>query len=350
MDKVKNGKREYWLDALKGLAMIFVIAGHSGLPMQVSNVIYFFHMPLFFFISGYLEKSKNDPFKTVLIKRGKRLIYPYFVYGSMIVIYNTAYYYRITNNMAEGVLKRIVALIYGNFIFENNYAYIGTLWFLVCSFCVSILFYWFHKTKSKWKYSACIILVGFVVTWLESKLHFRLPWCFDIALVAFSFSVAGYFFKTYTNKVDNVEIRIWKGVLWGILGLLFGGLNTQYMTMRNYSLIRTDMLYLNWGCIPLFLLSGILISVSLSIISKYIFSKYRILILESIGRNSLTIMVVHLYIIQIVSRILGKTNVPAKSWMVFLLGLVISIFVSRVIEKYFPYLNDCSKLKIKKIN
>lgn len=347
MDKVKNG-REYWLDALKGLAMIFVIAGHSGLPMQVSNVIYFFHMPLFFFISGYLEKSKSDSFKTVVIKRAKRLIYPYFVYGSVIIIYNTIYYYHTTNDVARGILKRIVALIYGNFIFENNYAYIGTLWFLVASFGVSILFYWFHQTKSKWKYSVCIILAGFTETWLERKLHFRLPWCFDIAMVAFSFSVAGYFFKAYTSKVSNGEIRIWKGIILGILGVLMGCLNTQYMIAKNYMLIRTDMLYLNWGYIPLFLFSGISIAVSFSIISKFIFSKHRILILESIGRNSLTIMVVHLYIIQIVSRILGKTNIPAKSWMVFLIGLVISIFVSRVIEKYFPYLNDCSKLKIKK--
>ena len=348
MDKVKSGKHEYWLDALKGLAMIFVIAGHSGLPMQVLNVIYFFHMPLFFFISGYLEKSKSDSFKAVLIRRGKRLIYPYFVYGIIIVIYNTVYYYRTTNDIAKGVLKRIVALIYGNFIFENNYAYIGTLWFLVASFCVSILFYWFHKTNSKWKYSAWLILVGFTETWLERKLHFRFPWCFDIAMVAFSFSVAGYFFKDHTNKVYNGEIRIWKGILLGILGIFIGCLNTQYMTEKHYTLIRTDMLYLNWGCIPLFLFSGISIAVSLSIISKFIFSKYRILILESIGRNSLTIMVVHLYIIQIISRILGKTNILEKSWIVFLIGLVVSVFVSKMIEKHFPYLNDCSKLKINK--
>ena len=298
-----------------------------------------------FFISGYFEKDKYDLFRAVLIKRGERLIYPYFAYGGLIIIYNTIYYYSTAGNMAKQILKRVIALIYGNFVFENNYAYIGTLWFLVASFCVSILFYWFYRTKNKWKYSIGVITIGFVETWTEKKLHFRLPWCFDIAMVAFSFSIAGYLFKEYKEKVSNRKIQLYGGIILGITGVFGGCLNTQYMIAKGYDIARTDMLYLNWGCVPLFLFSGISISISVTLIAQFIFSRYHILMLEYIGRNSLNIMAVHLYIIQIISRVSRKMNFPAKSWVIFLVTTFLSIAASWIIEKYFPCLNDCAKLK-----
>lgn len=38
------------IDFIRGIAIILVVYGHIGLPL--GNIISFFHMPLFFFISG----------------------------------------------------------------------------------------------------------------------------------------------------------------------------------------------------------------------------------------------------------------------------------------------------------
>ena len=63
MPEVKK-KRESWLDACKGIAIVLVVIGHiidgnmskgllSGQTwVVVYNVIYLFHMPLFFVLSG----------------------------------------------------------------------------------------------------------------------------------------------------------------------------------------------------------------------------------------------------------------------------------------------------------
>lgn len=45
-------ERDKSIDIARGLAIILVVVGHSGINQYFWNLIYFFHMPLFFFISG----------------------------------------------------------------------------------------------------------------------------------------------------------------------------------------------------------------------------------------------------------------------------------------------------------
>ena len=55
-------KREYW-DIVKGIGIIAIVLGHSG--SAATAFVYLWHVPLFFFITGYLyheEKYAADPF------------------------------------------------------------------------------------------------------------------------------------------------------------------------------------------------------------------------------------------------------------------------------------------------
>lgn len=45
------------VDIQKGLLMILVVLGHSSFSHK--NYIYWFHMPVFFFISGFFFKTYN---------------------------------------------------------------------------------------------------------------------------------------------------------------------------------------------------------------------------------------------------------------------------------------------------
>ena len=55
-----SAKRLDYIDAAKAIAIILVIIGHSNwlsaIP-RVGRMIYSFHMPLFFIISGFFWKS-----------------------------------------------------------------------------------------------------------------------------------------------------------------------------------------------------------------------------------------------------------------------------------------------------
>ena len=62
--------REKWVDILKGMGIIFVCLGHLSPGIFTETHIYSFHMPLFFFISGYLfcRKEHNETFDFIKVK------------------------------------------------------------------------------------------------------------------------------------------------------------------------------------------------------------------------------------------------------------------------------------------
>lgn len=88
--------RETYLDIAKGIGIFLVVVGHcipdassvngisSPLMRIIFHVIYSFHMPLFFFISGFLFSASKDTLKNKyksIYKKAKRLIVPYVFVG-----------------------------------------------------------------------------------------------------------------------------------------------------------------------------------------------------------------------------------------------------------------------------
>ena len=72
----KNGNKIQWIDVAKGIAIIFVVLGHcvSG---QTFIWVYSFHIPLFFFISGYLSiNSMGLGWKEYTLKKATRILWP----------------------------------------------------------------------------------------------------------------------------------------------------------------------------------------------------------------------------------------------------------------------------------
>lgn len=67
--------RDWYLDALKGIGIILMIIGHVMSPIR--NIIFSFHMPLFFFISGYLYKDRTA--KDFIIRNTKKVLLPYII-------------------------------------------------------------------------------------------------------------------------------------------------------------------------------------------------------------------------------------------------------------------------------
>lgn len=55
---MSQGKRIDWIDTAKGIGIIAVIIGHFHVPDLTMRLIYSWHMPLFFIISGILYTDK----------------------------------------------------------------------------------------------------------------------------------------------------------------------------------------------------------------------------------------------------------------------------------------------------
>ena len=81
--KQVNSKLD-WVYIAKGIGIILVAIGHFDpadepvLWRQVRLVIYEFHMPLFFILSGYLFDRAKYTYSALVSRKIKRLLYPFF--------------------------------------------------------------------------------------------------------------------------------------------------------------------------------------------------------------------------------------------------------------------------------
>lgn len=85
------GERNKKFSILLCLGIIFVVIGHVG-GLDILNdwfPIYSFHIPLFFFISGYFYKEDlNKSITELVIRKIKKFIYPYFLWNFLYYFIN----------------------------------------------------------------------------------------------------------------------------------------------------------------------------------------------------------------------------------------------------------------------
>lgn len=333
-------KEMYYIDALKGIGILMVLLGHGTFHPYAADFVYLFHMPLFFFISGFLDKMQYKSFGEMVKRKAARLLYPYVVFGILITIYNTLFEV-LRGITTEGkVAKRIIALVYGNLIWENNSDYIGTLWFLVGLFCAGLLAYGLYQLAKKskikiWIAIPAIIVLGAGACWMKNRFGIRLPWCLDVAFIAALFYFCGIMWRKWESRQKYETMPI--GISLMAFGMVAGVINVLYMKEKDYAELRVDMLQMNYGIIPLFVLSALTMSLGLMIIVKKIWDRGRLKILEKIGKRSLLIMIVHIYIFQIL--ILVMNRLGCYHWLLFFpIALLLSIAAAAVIDCFLPFL------------
>jgi fucose 4-O-acetylase-like acetyltransferase len=129
-----------WVNIAKGIGITLVVIGHyfpANSPSYwhfVHDFIYTFHMPLFFIISGYLYKFKEDEYMKLIVSKLQRLAIPFL---------STAFVYS------------IFKLIAGNFVQLDNpvnlqsalqllvdpvHSFVPLLWFVHALFGIFLIY------------------------------------------------------------------------------------------------------------------------------------------------------------------------------------------------------------------
>lgn len=134
-----TNERLSYMDVAKGFGILCVIAGHMG-NETINRLVFSFHMPLFFVISGYFLSQKNTP-KELLYRRCKQLLPPYIftcfcilvlslVKNSIVVLIGM----KSINDLFFDAAKWIYASLYGagsNHDTPFRVIQIGAIWFLL---------------------------------------------------------------------------------------------------------------------------------------------------------------------------------------------------------------------------
>ena len=195
-------KRNESIDIAKGIGILLVILGHTMSPVMEGHrliewlyrVIYTFHMPLFFFVSGFVaSKLVTKPLKkfTLLKQRTVRLMIPYCVWAVI--------YLPMKIIMSEHVRFSSEYKWYSFFLGNNPD---GQLWFLYVVFVISV-FMIFCVTKN----NITLFTVLFMIVSVFAPL---IPFSIGFTSITLSFSLyqVGFFFlgTLISTKHDYYEV------------------------------------------------------------------------------------------------------------------------------------------------
>ncbi len=117
------------IDIAKGIGMILVIVGHINASEYLTRLIFCFHMPLFFFLSGVVHKRGN------IKKYFQQLIVPMLIWGFIdLVIYSLCYSLPLNE-----FLIQLRNLLLGGAANSCKFEPAAALWFLPCVFILKII-------------------------------------------------------------------------------------------------------------------------------------------------------------------------------------------------------------------
>src|SRR6266550_5765336 len=78
-----KSNRVHWIDIARGIGIILVLYGHLFVSDKYNYLIFAYHMPLFFFISGLVFKPTAKPLREVTVKYFKQLLIPYLLFAAL---------------------------------------------------------------------------------------------------------------------------------------------------------------------------------------------------------------------------------------------------------------------------
>lgn len=150
---------------VKGIAIVLVVVGHS-LPLDIwpRNIIYMFHVPLFFFVSGYCFKEKYlSDGVTFLRHRLRGLWWPFVKYGvPMVLLHNVFCSLHVYGPLCDVVpytLPQMGKAVLMQFAMSGAEPLLGAYWFLNTLFGSSLLFYGCRRVAGR-KWAFYILLSG----------------------------------------------------------------------------------------------------------------------------------------------------------------------------------------------
>ena len=343
--KSHSTNRINWIDNLKALGIVLVIFAHI-VPAD-TQYIYSFHVPIFFFISGYLVKDHALllPWRTFLHKNFKALIVPYIVIGLATYLFWLLILRHFGENLELNIPphKPLIGMLTGlgtDRLLQHN----PPLWFLPCLFMTTLIFSALRRlTNNPIAIAAVLLLLAVIGFSLPEFINFRLFWNFDVALVAVAFYGVGYLLKRQQDKWMQFQMKMHR-----IIILIVALLIVQLWLLRDNG--RVDMFYTWYGNHIIRFFGAAFLGIAFwSIISAFLPSTK---ITRLIAKESLALFLLHKVAFQIITGVavfgLGfSSSFKDEGLIVAMVYTVLSIVMilpaALLIKRYAPWILGQSK-------
>ena len=276
--------RLLYVDIAKGIAMICIILGHLG-NSSINRVVFTFHVPIFFFITGYFINSNRD-LKEFIKNKARTLLIPYFITCLVIVIIGTLEGV-ILGDAASALKKWSYAALYGAGDSYTEPFYIpgiGAIWFLLATFWGSILLRLSLKFN---KYIRIFFINAVFLAGYFSRNIFWFPLSIQAGACSTLFMYMGYLLHSMKWKIGELPKEVKS------FGIVFAAVTWLYFIkdFQSFWLVHCDI---GRGIVDIF--GCVCACIIVMLISEFIEINMKAIgnFLAYFGKYSLLILCVHL--------------------------------------------------------
>lgn len=307
-------KRVRHIDIAKGLGIILVVWGHTIIEFG-HYVIYMFHMPLFFYLSGIFHKPGN--FRNHVLKKFNGLIVPLFIF--MMVL----------SPLSLMIKHNSLTITPPHLRYE-----FGPLWFLWALFVISILYHLMLRFKPAHRMTITIA-ISLVFGFIPSILHLT-NWLYSYTIFSMlTFYCAG---NIFCDKIVPFTGKKQQSIVTVVLTMM---LLTIYLV--EYKILHQGITDVFSNTLPqnfiLFIFSAIVGIAMIISLSKFIDGDFfMVKIIAFIGECSLYIFALHMALIIVAHHYITYRGIELELLLVVAtisLGCLVRPMFKRVAPKYF---------------
>lgn len=328
-----------FIDNLKAVGIVMVLVGHAaGINSQLVCLIYGFHMPLFFFVSGFLlSRSKLQENPGIFAGHlWVSLLRPYlFFFAVSLPNWWLALRYGNAAQLYAGTpwWDPFVGVLVGTG--ERLYVNV-VLWFFPTLAMCSFFYFLIRRRVSEVAAFAASILAALLLAVVYRPVWPRLPWGIEAAVMLLPCLAAG---QCWRKVVDCDWFRKPEG-LRGLLVLAFGFAAYYLLVGING---RADINLMRLGNVPLLWLPIALLGVALTTLVCMQFPAGRLA--RWLSENTIVIFPTHMLMFRVFSELLSHLGVSkemrvssaAVGVAYCVLALLGSVPVAMLIKRFFPW-------------
>ena len=329
------------IDVARGIGICLVVLGHNWLVLRdhdsaLFRVIFSFHMPLFFFLSG-LFLADGQLSAHYVWRRADALLKPYF---SILVLWGLLRW------------KHIQLIPYLNgLLYATGFTIDWTpLWFLphlflsilAAALCLRWTRQWPHRRLCLSGLSCLLLLLGYcliqvlpaiAVPWqLNANLNLPgsaipfpgLPWSLDLLPVSCAYLLAGYLCREASS-----DLRFsWAKLI--LAAMLFGALHTIFRVSMDLHLREFGN---PWVVIPASLLGIYLVLMSSS---RIVQTDYMARVFGYLGKASLCILLFHSWVEWTVFHWLQQRHLSDElsALLALFAGLLVPVLIAELAQRF----------------
>lgn len=319
-------ERINWIDWAKAIGITLVVLGHfkyTGDDAVYRYFIYSFHMPLFFFLSGFLYKKPQD-LEASVKKDFRGLIIPYILLNIIAYILLIPYYI----HHGVGLLKPI-----GDIVTISGHAPAGACWFLVSLFIIKFVMYFvFQKpVKTQIIFILLVSVFTYCISLFVPEINtFRV----GTTCMAFLFFFIGF----YTKKIDILSLLKSKYLAFFIFAILF----VLLIFTSKYN-GRVDMYACDYGKNPLLFHFNAIIGIAMTLALCISLNQIGLKFIKTIASGTILIMALHLnkpFILYKIIELFGINIHPTIVTNIVASIVIIMLFYYPIlfVQRYMPVL------------